>query len=257
MGEAQLTEDTPLGFPRLTGSYLTPIGFAMYVAFMFSLWEAHCRRDRFSGWQALGYILVGVLLTFMSLSKGIAIYFIASVLVLLMLSPRFLIPAMACGIGFCIWVVNLVGTDAISEAFRIQQGTSNTSYRAIAWAETINHFSWFDWVFGTGFAYWPIFLERYAGFTLSDPHNYLLSIPGTYGVLGVAVYVLLAGCLLLVCRHAGKYARLSAASLMVMFFIANAVSIPYVIGNTPITAVIWAAIASLCTSNTRPGSTRL
>jgi len=250
--DAQLVEDTPLGFPRLTGSYLTPIGFAMYIAYLLVLWEAITTRRGVSGWFVMLYVVIAIMLSVMSLSKGMAAYFLVTIGVILVARPRYILPFALGAFGVSLWVINLVGLDAVSEAFRFEQGTSTTSYRAIAWAATISKFSWSDWLFGTGIAYWPTFLERNAGFALSDPHNYLLSIPGTYGILGIALYLVLAGCIVSAFRAGHGYSRVAAASLFVMFFVADAVNIPYVIGNTPITACIWAAITALCAQRSAP-----
>jgi hypothetical protein len=109
-------------------------------------------------------------------------------------------------------------------------------------------------VFGTGIAYWPVFLERTVGFSLSDPHTWVLSIPGTYGLIGIAFYGLLGLFLFNSARQTSGYLRSVAIGLACMFFIVDASSIPYVIGNTPITMMIWAALAALGMRRLEPGA---
>jgi len=244
-GGEQLFEDTPLGFPRLTGTYLTPIGFAMYIGYLLVLWQAVKREQRVRWTFVLLYIVIGVGMALASLSKDMAIFFVLTGLAFGSIRRSLVIPVLLVLVALAVAGLSVVGLDGISEAFRFETGTSEESYRAIAWLAIVQSFHWTDWVFGTGIAYWPVFLERTVGFSLSDPHTWVLSIPGTYGLLGLAFYALLGLFLLDAARQVTGYLRSVAICLGCMFFVVDASSIPYVIGNTPLTMMLWAALSAL------------
>lgn len=244
-GGEQLFEDTPLGFPRLTGTYLTPIGFAMYIGYLLILWEAVKRKQRVRWTFVAMYCAVGIAMALASLSKDMAIFFVLTSLAFATIRGRLAVPVMILFGGLALAGVAYVGMEGILDAFRFESGTSDESYRAVAWLAVVQSFTWTDWLFGTGIAYWPVFLERTVGFTLSDPHTWVLSIPGTYGLAGIVFYGLLALFLLNTARQTSGYLRSVAIGLACMFFIVDASSIPYVIGNTPLTMLIWAALAAL------------
>lgn len=253
-GGEQLFEDTPLGFPRLTGTYLTPIGFAMYIGYLLILWEAVKRKQRVRSTFVAMYCAVGIAMALASLSKDMAIFFVLTSLAFATVRKRLALPVLLLFGGLVVAGVSYVGMEGILDAFRFESGTSDESYRAVAWLAVVQSFHWTDWVFGTGIAYWPVFLERTVGFTLSDPHTWVLSIPGTYGLVGIAFYLLLALFLFNTARQTTGYLRSVAIGLACMFFIVDASSIPYVIGNTPLTMMIWAALAALGMRQLEPGA---
>jgi len=255
-GGEQLFEDTPLGFPRLTGTYLTPIGFAMYIGYLLILWEAVKRQQRVRWTFVTLYCAVGIAMALASLSKDMAIFFVLTSLAFATVRRRLAIPVLLLFGGLVAAGVAYIGLEGILDAFRFESGTSDESYRAVAWLAVVQSFNWTDWVFGTGIAYWPVFLERTVGFSLSDPHTWVLSIPGTYGLIGVAFYALLGLFLFNSVRQTSGYLRSVAIGLACMFFIVDASSIPYVIGNTPITMMIWAALAALGMRRFEPGGPR-
>ena len=244
-GGEQLYEDTPLGFPRMTGTYLTPIGFAMYIGYMLVLWQAAKREKKVHWLFVVFYCLIGLVLSLISLSKDMALFFVITTLAFGSVRPRLLVPVVLIGAILAVIGLAYIGPDAILDSFRVESGTSLESYRAVAWSAVLENFTWSDWLFGTGLAYWPVFLEKAVGFTLSDPHTYLLSIPGTYGVAGVAFYVALALFVFSSFRRGTGYLRLVAVALGTMFYIVDLTSIPYIVGNTPLTMLIWTAMSAL------------
>jgi hypothetical protein len=255
-GGEQLFAPTPLGFPRMTGTYLTPIGFAMYIGYLLVLWQAAKRAQSIRSRFVLVYCVVGLILALMSLSKDMAVFFVLTSVAFATVRGRLLVPVVLVAASVVLIGVGYIGADSILEAFRFDTGISGESYRALAWSAILDKFTWSDWVFGTGIAYWPVFLERTVGFSLSDPHSFLFSIPGTYGVAGVAFYLTLALFLYTAYRRNTGYLRVVAVALATMCFVVDASSIPYVIGNTPITMLIWTALSGLGISAAFPHETR-
>lgn len=241
----QLETAAALGFPRLTGTYLTPIGFAVCIIYVALFWEAARRSRPIRSSFVVLLLVVGSVLALMSLAKSVVIFVFFVLLGFAVVRIRAIVPSIFIVIATVAGVLYYSGLSAVLSAFRFTTGTSEESYRAIAWSAIADNFTWKDWLFGTGIAYWPRFLERYTGIRLSDPHTYLLSVPGTYGALGILTYMMLAAFLIGAARRTSGYLRALAVALIGMFFVVDAVSIPYVIGNTPITMQIWGLIAAL------------
>lgn len=241
----QLETAAALGFPRLTGTYLTPIGFAVCIIYVALFWEVTRRNRTVQSSFVVLLLITGCALSLMSLAKSVVMFVFFVLLGFAAVSIRAVIPSILIVVAMIGGGLYQSGFGAVLSAFRFASGTSEESYRAIAWSAIASNFTWKDWLFGTGIGYWPRFLERYTGFRLSDPHTYLLSVPGTYGVLGVLTYMMLAAFLIVAVRRTSGFVRAVAVALIGMFFVVDAVSIPYVIGNTPITMQIWGLLAAL------------
>ena len=240
----QLETASALGFPRLTGTYLTPIGYAVCMVYLILIWAA-AKRDKTVGTGFVtAFLIVGMVLGVMSLAKSIMILVVLSLFGFAIVRLRSIVPSLVVASAGVVAVIFSVGFDTVLKAFRFASGISAVSYRARTWNMILSKFSWGDWLFGTGLGYWPRFLERYTGFRLSDPHSYLFSVPGTYGILGAISYLALAAFLVTAIRRSSGYLRAMAVSLTAMFFIVDMVSIPYVIGNTPITMLIWTLLSA-------------
>lgn len=242
---AQLTEASALGIPRLIGTYLTPNGFALCYGLVLLLLLA--QQKRIADQYAIWYAVIGSVLAIASLSKAMMVFFLLTSFVLFSQSRYAKYQAMFAAVfllGLLVYFSASMGTDSMLQAFRMPMGDEgDLGYRSQAWQLVTHSFGMFDWVFGTGLAYWQVLFEQNLGFSLSDPHTYLLSIPGTYGVLGIALYVMVGVTLLEMAWKGKGGVRAMAWALLVLFFVKDAASIPYLIGNTPLTVLIWMLIA--------------
>ena len=91
-------------------------------------------------------------------------------------------------------------------------------------------------------SHWPVLFDKYLDYSLSDPHSILFSIPGTYGVVGVIFYVTLLAFWIFEAVRRRHAARVLALSFILLLFGKDLFSIPYLIGNTPITFALWLAM---------------
>jgi len=241
----QLIKPSSLGLPRLIGTYLTPNGFALcYGLLMLLLLTA---KTRVSDAYTIGYALLGGVLALITFSKAMAVFFAVSILILIAQS-RYAKYALfvigTCGLIIVVYLGAGVEWQVLAEAFRVPTGgAGGLGYRSEAWKLVMQTFTIPDWLFGTGLAYWPILFEQNLGYSLSDPHTYLLSIPGTYGLLGVMFYVLMGLRLAGVVKNESGAKAALAFILLILFFVKDIASIPYLIGNTPLTLLIWMLIA--------------
>jgi hypothetical protein len=129
-----------------------------------------------------------------------------------------------------------------AELFRVQ---SSLGYRGIAWSATVSEFGFSDWLIGTGLASWPVFFEKYAGVPLADPHSWLLSIPGTFGLPGILYYTLVFITLAGAWKSAKdeRGCRVAITLLILLVFVRDLVAVPVLLGNTPLAFLVWLAMA--------------
>lgn len=246
---SQLTEPSVLGIPRLIGTYLTPNGFALCYGLVMLLVLQH--QARVSTSYALVYAITGGVLGLITFSKAMVIFFLLATVILFMQTRRARILAVTAVVATFFLLVLVYATSALewqnlASAFRIStDDTGEMGYRGQAWHLIMQTFDVADWLLGTGLAYWPILFEQNLGFSLSDPHTYLLSIPGTYGILGVMFYILIGMTLFREAYYEPGPRRALALILAALFFVKDLASIPYLIGNTPLTLLIWILISGL------------
>ena len=251
-GYAQLVNPTAFGFPRITGLYLTPNGFALSSILVYLVYFIY--SSDFDLKSIFSFFTISLLVTivFFSFSKALMSYlFIMALIFFLIARPkyRFILGLLAIIILIsCLTVCNL---EEINKSFRISEGLSSDSYRHQAWALTLKEFDTLKWIFGTGLSYWPIFFESHLGFSLSDPHSYLLSIPGTFGIIGVIFYFILIVILVKnLINQTTLRKKLAIWALLSLIIVKDAVSIPYLFGNTPLTYLIWLIVFGVLKNNT-------
>jgi hypothetical protein len=129
---------------------------------------------------------------------------------------------------------------AFQSAFRADDhGIGGDSLRSRGWALVIQEMTIKDWIFGLGLNHWGEFFRDAGGLLLLNPHSYLITIPGTYGLTGVILYLVLAKQLL--GRVMGSEPAIKAAAWMflIQFFVTDAVTVPHLLGNTALTFLIW------------------
>lgn len=245
----QLVDPTPLGFPRITGTYLSPNGFALCYGLLLLLLLWRYGNAPPTRRFVLTYLSIGFLLTVLSLSKAMAIFFALTSIVMVIQNRKLTAPILVIAAIFAGVLATVVDSRLMLDAFRVPSSIgSDSGFRSIAWRAVLQTLRPFDWLFGTGLAFWPNLFLRTLGYGLSDPHTYLLSIPGTYGVFGIMLYAVLAFILIRRYRQTTGATRIIAGSLLILFFVKDLVSIPYLLGNTPITLLIWTLLAMSLTT---------
>lgn len=243
---AQLTELTFLGFPRITGPYTSPNALALGIAFFFMIIIGAKRDYGITSRFSLFYSATGLLIAFLTLSKAMLFFFILTSLILIFYSfgkkAVFLISGLtALSVFFFFQFVDL---DLLMDVFRVGR-EGGFGYRSQAWDAVFASFGWKEWLFGTGLSYWKYFFEWKLGFSLSDPHTYLISVPGTFGLVGVLFYLSLAAFIINAIARSSSTNRVLGAFLFILIFIKDLVSIPYVFGNTQMTFLLWGGLTLL------------
>ena len=63
--------------------------------------------------------------------------------------------------------------------------------RGELWQATLQYMDTGDWLFGYGLTHFPVFVKTVLGYYGSDPHNWILSAAGMFGLLGLLFYAVL------------------------------------------------------------------
>jgi hypothetical protein len=237
---SQLMEAGAIGFVRINGPFLSPnaFGYTMILLATLSfltLFNTARLRVFFL------YLIVGLAAVLLSTSKALLGYYGLVCAVLFGFVARRGVIVLVYAIGFAIlgWFLTSDYFQLLLQIFRVQDGSLGS--RQSAWLAVIEGLQPLDWIFGVGLSAWPPFMLERVGLPLSDPHSLPLSIAGTFGVLGVLFYVAL---ITLLVRHAlqadtDDLRRRGIWLLLLLFLVKDLVSIPTVLGNTPLTFMIW------------------
>jgi hypothetical protein len=249
----QLMEAGAIGFARINGPFLSPnaYGYTMIqlaTLSILTLFDTARLRVFFL------YIAVGLAAVLLSMSKALLGYYGLVCAVLLAFVARRGVIVFVYLLGFVLlgWFLTSDYFQLLLAIFRVQEGSLGS--RQTAWLAVIQSLQPLDWVFGIGLSAWPPFFESKVGLPLSDPHSLPLSIAGTFGLPGVVFYAALIVMLLRRGLQAGAddVRRLGIWLLLLLFLVKDLVSIPTVLGNTPLTFMIWLLLGLVLTRPVYP-----
>lgn len=238
---SQLITSTALGFPRLTAQFTSPNTMGLFFILIFLvLFEGRVKWDLNGRWVAF-WCICGSFVAVAALSKAIILLFLSIFVFLSIKKLGWVISGL---IGFTLFqIAGYVLADSLLsillDSFRISNELSGSSLRSLTWAAVVNNFTAFNWIYGTGFSFWPHFIEQHVGVRLSDPHSFVLSVPGTFGLPGVLFYLFLIKSLLKTAYRAPDGKKFAVVILVTIFLVRDLFGIPYIFGNTPITFLIW------------------
>ncbi len=243
----QLYVPTKIGIPRIAGTYLTPNGWAYcnILLLIFILCGTN-REKSIRGFEVLFFALGCLFFSIIAFSKALLLFSVFSIIfILFIFRPRILVIAfiLLASIFLTLGVMDL-NLSSFSSAFRVDR-VSQESYRFMMWSEILSDFNVMNWFFGVGFGYWPIFFMDHLDIVIHDPHSYIFSIPGNFGFLGVLLYFILFFVLVRKYLLSKEIRRILSALLLFLFFVKDAFSYPYFLGNTPLTFMIWGLLTVL------------
>ena len=235
----QLTDAGAFGFARINGPFLSPNAFGFSILLCCLVAIVASVHD----WKMLvirSFLLFGFAAVVLSASKALAAFYVVFGCILYWTSVsrvRFVLYSVVAIIG----LISLLSTqygELLVAAFRIGGGLGA---REVAWTAVVQNLSFTDWTFGIGLSAWPEFFGQNAGFELSDPHSVILSVPGTFGLAGILLYL----CILVVLAE--KYfsgngntgSRIAILGMLTLLLGKDLASIPTLLGNTPLTYLVW------------------
>ena len=238
----QLFKITGFNIPRINGPFLSPNAMGMTMLLLSILTYIGLARRKLKA--ILLFSFFGFIGAVLSLSKAVLGYYLLCFSVMIIYQFRNLLLrslaliSMLLGLAIIIAAV-LLELEILQDSFRIR--TDSLGTREFAWQAVINGLTLPDWLFGIGLSAWPDFFSYSVGFTLSDPHTYILSVPGTFGITGVIFYLYLFKQLFskAMSNKTGVFVRSIGIFLLLLFFGRDIASIPSILGNTQLNYIVW------------------
>jgi hypothetical protein len=132
-----------------------------------------------------------------------------------------------------------VNVERLENFLRFYNGQYNFGTRGTAWDAVLYHMTYRDWIFGTWLANWRSFFETYTDYKFSDPHCWVLSVMGAFGILGLIFYSYVAALLWSAARSSIPSRALVAILLLVMLFMKDLNSVQYLFNYNPVSYLIW------------------
>jgi hypothetical protein len=232
-----------LGVIRLTGSFLSPNAVSLAAALLCMLIIVSYQSQGI-GYRFIGlYSLMGIFVCTLTLTRSMIIFYVASTLILIWYRSKKLFMALG-GLALigCVYLATskIMGELRGVASFALRwRGIGILGERAIMWGAVINEFSWKEWILGTGLSHWPELFAGYEKIPARDPHSFLLSIPGTFGIVGIIYYLAIAYILFKFLRDKLVWKRMISMCLILIIFIRDLVEIPLFLHNSPMSYLIW------------------
>ena len=238
----QLYNVTALNIARINGPFLSPNAMGMTILlFSIIVFINSYNKKFFAMTQFMTFGLLGAIL---SLSKAVLGYYILCCAIMLIfqfknLFLRIFAFSLIFIVGIATVLIAFFESSILQNSFRIK--TDGLGTRDDVWQSVIEGLTAFDWTFGIGLSAWPVFFYEKLGYTLSDPHTYILSVPGTFGLIGVFFYFFM-----LIVLYSNTFIKNNLALpktigilLLVLFFGRDIASIPSILGNTQTNYIVW------------------
>lgn len=236
----QLVDDSGFGFIRAFGPFLGPNAFGLFLVF-FLIMELSLSR-RLSLANQLGVIGLTVVTWSKTAVVTASSFFISSVF----FKRSFFYKLLS---SILVTILALLGFryfDAVGEAFRLNLNIEELGSRTLIYQHMLYDFPFADYLTGIGPYTWREYFNSTLGIDVQDPHSFLFSIPGSYGVAGVAFYIYLGWTLFhCVVTSFDSRTRVMAIGLIILTFIRDAAAIPIPLGTTHFTFFYWFSMGML------------
>ncbi|MFK8078810.1 MAG: O-antigen ligase family protein [Granulosicoccus sp.] len=253
---SQMSGSNTLGIARIASAMETPNAFCLSVAFLFMLIFIGTQDNKNSLLLPMCMMVTGLYVGFITLSKAQLAYFVIASLLCFLLARNYRFRLIGhlnivAGLVLLLYFGNTL-MDTFAEMFRIRNLTNTT--RFVLWEAVMERMSAIDWMFGRGFSLWEeLFADVYLYKTVTAPHNWLMYVLGTFGVLGIIVYVriflLLSQRYKQLRRNNSRVAQV-AVMLVLFIFIKDLVTTSYVFNTSPLVYLTWLCLGMLCIPST-------
>lgn len=236
----QLSEASSLGIARLTGPLLTPNAVALVPAYLTILILLCSKKRELTLGFCLTYCVVGNFEAVLGAARNMMAYFFLTSAALTWRTSRLAALGM---VAIVLGAVACIQFDvqSVEEFMRVDEGYE-LGVRGLAWEAVIDNFTVWDWLLGSWMGHWRAFFEEYAGFSMSDPHCWILSALGTFGVAGLAFYGYLIWSLGTTGRREDVKSRLAAFFLIAMLLGKDLTSTQYLFNQNTISYLIWLSV---------------
>ena len=115
--------------------------------------------------------------------------------------------------------------------------------RGELWQATLQYMDGGDWLFGYGLTHFPVFCKTVLGYYGSDPHNWILSASGMFGIFGLVFYAVLIRKLFRKTFSPSSKERAIAVCLLLFFVGREFGNTQYILNNNPLSCLYWVTIS--------------
>lgn len=137
----------------------------------------------------------------------------------------------------------VLNSSNLLERFRIGDEIEDFGTRAIVYSHMLFDFDKFKYIYGIGPYTWREYFDTELGLDIQDPHSWIFSIPGGYGVIGIIFYVKLTLYLFSIYKNYKEViARQLIIGVLLIYFVKDIASIPAPLGTTHFTFLFWLLI---------------
>ncbi|MEZ6127625.1 MAG: O-antigen ligase family protein [Planctomycetaceae bacterium] len=242
------------GMARLTGPFLSPNTLAMLPCLYMLIYLRASRGSDISDGFIVCFMSVGIALAVLGGARSMfGFYLLSSGVLVFVKSPK-----RAIGLGLMalplLFVVGVPWDDLlVLMRFHDVDSLQSLGIRGSYWNACLYNLTREQWLFGSGLSHWPVFLLYYVGYPGADPHNWVFSMAGSFGVFGLLFYVLLGASLFRRGLSGPKRYRAIALCLLILLLGRDLANVQYVINNHAMGALYWVAIASAFMSQSEIG----
>jgi len=229
------------GMPRLTGPFLSPNILASVPGLFMLIILRYKRSPNISPQFIAAFFAIGMSASFLGGARTMFVFYLVGTAAMTWtLSPRYTILAGA--LTAPLILVMDIPWGELLVIMRLKN-LQSLGVRGEMWQATLQFMNTGDWLFGYGLTHFPVFVKTVLGYYGSDPHNWILSAAGMFGVLGLLFYAVLIKKLVWKSFSFQSKERAIATCLLLFFVGREFANTQYVLNNNPLCCLYWIVIS--------------
>lgn len=237
----QLIDGGKRGMARLTGPFLSPNILASVPGLLMLVILRYRRSTRISPWFIVAFFVIGLTASFLGGARTMFVFYLAGTAAMTWtLSPRYTILA-----GMLFAPLILVADIPWGDLLRVMRlkDLQSLGVRGELWEATLQYMNTNRWLFGYGLTHFPVFVKTVLGYYGSDPHNWILSAAGMFGIFGLLFYAVLIRKLFRKAFSLSSKERAIAVCLLLFFIGREFGNTQYILNNNPLCCLYWISIS--------------
>ena len=237
----QLIDGGSRGMARLTGPFLSPNILAAVPGLLMLVILRYKKSPDISPVFIATFFVLGMTAAFLGGARTMFVfYLIGTAAMTWTLSPRYTILA-----GVLTTPMLLIADIPWGQLLQVMRlkDLHSLGVRGELWQATLQYMDKGDWLFGYGLTHYPVFVKTVLGYYGSDPHNWIMSAAGMFGILGLMFYAVLIKKLIRKTFSFSSKERAIAVCLLLFFVGREMANTQYVLNNSPLCCFYWIVIS--------------
>ncbi|MCP4171934.1 MAG: O-antigen ligase family protein [Fuerstiella sp.] len=240
------------GMARLTGPFLSPNILASAPGLFMLIILRYKTNPHISPQFIVCFFVIGMTAAFLGGARTMLVFYLAGTAAMTWtLSPRYTILAGVLMVPLIILMD--IPWGELLVIMRLKD-LHSLGVRGEFWQATLQYMDAGDWLFGYGLTHFPVFVKTVLGYYGSDPHNWILSAAGMFGLLGLLFYAVLIRKLVRKSFSFDKKERAIAACLLLFFIGREFGNTQYLLNNNPLCCLYWISISLVFFSPADPNA---